>query len=293
MGSRDFKLGVLLCPQFARFRAVEQFCKDSSIVRLVSTSVQHLRAVVLAAGMGRRLRTETNFSSGIPKALLRIRGRTLLERMVDDVSQLGVVEVRIVAGFGLERVVAHVEFLRESYHVPLKVVVNTEFKSANNGQSLLLGILGLSEEEVLVFNGDVLYDREILKDLLIGNRTAIAVDDVKSLTPESFKVKVRNGRIVAMGKGLSPEESLGEYVGLARISKRDLTQFRTLLRARIAKDQMVYYDHTFSDLSSFTNVRLSLTRGRPWTEIDFKIDLKLAIKIAPSVDKSRSKPVLR
>ncbi|MCA1852119.1 MAG: NTP transferase domain-containing protein, partial [Beggiatoa sp.] len=56
------------------------------------------RAVILAAGVGRRLGIDH------PKCLLRIGGRTLLDRHLDHLGRLGVDEVVLVLGHQKDRI---------------------------------------------------------------------------------------------------------------------------------------------------------------------------------------------
>ena len=62
--------------------------------------------VILAAGMARRLRPLTD---NMPKCLLTINGRTLLERTVDAMRQAGISEFVVVTGYHAEMVKGRLE----------------------------------------------------------------------------------------------------------------------------------------------------------------------------------------
>ncbi len=66
-----------------------------------------MKAVMLAAGVGRRLHGDKN--DALPKALLRFEGKTLLERHVGVLKALGVDELVLVVGHRKEDLLAEAE----------------------------------------------------------------------------------------------------------------------------------------------------------------------------------------
>lgn len=87
------------------------------------------RAVLLAAGFGVRT-SPTN--AEVPKALLEVRGETLIERIIRQLHEVGIFEIYVVVGFAKERF----EFLIDKYGVEL--IINTEYAKKNNLHSLYL-----------------------------------------------------------------------------------------------------------------------------------------------------------
>ena len=74
------------------------------------------------------------------------------------------------------------------------------------------------DSDFVLVNGDVLFDRGILEDLLRHpSRHCLAVDPDISLDGEEVKVVVRAGRVEKIGKDADPALSLGEAIGLNKI----------------------------------------------------------------------------
>ncbi|MGL5964313.1 MAG: sugar phosphate nucleotidyltransferase, partial [Fusobacteriaceae bacterium] len=69
-----------------------------------------MKAILLAAGMGTRLRplTET-----IPKSLIKINGEPLLERQIRFLKEIGIDEIYVVTGYLKECF----EYLKEKYNI--------------------------------------------------------------------------------------------------------------------------------------------------------------------------------
>ena len=87
------------------------------------------RAVILAAGFGMRM---VPISREAPKALLEVRGETLIERQLRQLREVGVTEVSVVVGFMKERF----EYLMDPWGV--RLIVNPDYASGNNLLSLAL-----------------------------------------------------------------------------------------------------------------------------------------------------------
>ncbi len=78
-----------------------------------------MRAILLAAGRGRRL------GQDLPKCLLSIEGRTLLERHLEILAQVGISAVTVVVGYQKEAIREHVASLKPS--LPIDFVENPRF----------------------------------------------------------------------------------------------------------------------------------------------------------------------
>lgn len=235
--------------------------------------------VILAAGCGRRLGRDIDLEKIGPKCLLPIDSRTLLERMVQDLVSFGVDTITIVVGYRAEMVREACAVLGRKYGARFNLVRNDAYLSTNTACSLQIGLSGI-HDDVIIFNGDVLYDRAILDDLLGMNRTAIAVDNTKPLTEESFKVRIANGRIEEMGKTVPVERATGEFIGISMIARSDLREAKRLLNALVSGDPNNYYDFIYQSLSESGNLAYSFTNGLKWTEIDDIRDLRYAESIA-------------
>ncbi|HMP51287.1 MAG TPA: NTP transferase domain-containing protein [Candidatus Melainabacteria bacterium] len=69
----------------------------------MTKSKQPLRAVVLAAGQGTRMK------SGMAKVLHRVLGKTILARVLDAVHGAGVEKAHLVLGHGKDQIEAHLQ----------------------------------------------------------------------------------------------------------------------------------------------------------------------------------------
>lgn len=87
------------------------------------------RAVILAAGAGMRM---VPINTEVPKALLQIKGETLIERQIKQLKSVGITDITVVVGFLKEKF----EYLIDLCGVNL--VYNSEYYQKNNLHSLSL-----------------------------------------------------------------------------------------------------------------------------------------------------------
>ncbi len=224
-------------------------------------------AVILAAGMGRRLKP---FTKKIPKVLLDIHGKRIIERIFDDLDSIGVDNVIIVSGFAHDKVKNFIEKIKRNYSFKINFIINREFMNTNTGYSLLLGMRE-AQGDTIIWNGDVVSVHDNVENIGKTKNSALLVDFDKELTEESYKVLVTNGQLAAMGKELPIEKSAGEYVGISKVSNKDFEKFIEFLKMRVKNNRNCYYDDTFVELAKVSKVELVPTMGFV-SEIDFLED---------------------
>jgi len=229
-------------------------------------------AIILCAGRGGRLRPLTDDS---PKCLLNPgAGRPILERCLDSLDGAGVGRTIIVTGYRAEMVE---DFVRVRGRGGVRFVRNPDFASTNTAVSLRLA-LETAETDVLVINGDVLFDPGILEDLLAAPGPAsVVIDRDAALGEEGVKVIARDGRLARIGKDLEPGLCLGEAIGLNKLGRDllpDLLSAYGELERRGERGH--FFEKGFDILAGDGRppaFELTPTRGRPWIEIDTLEDL--------------------
>ena len=86
-------------------------------------------AIILAAGYGMRM---VPLSVEQPKALIKIQDEVLIERMIRQLHEANVFDIKIVVGFMKESF----EYLIDKYDVEL--IVNKDYENTNTMYSLYL-----------------------------------------------------------------------------------------------------------------------------------------------------------
>lgn len=129
-----------------------------------------MRAILLAAGMGTRLRPLTLKT---PKSLIEVNGKALLERQIEFLKEKGINDIIIVTGYLNEKF----EYLKEKYS--LKLIFNDKYDIYNNIYSMYLV-------------RDYLSDAYVIDADVYINRNFILSDIDKSTYFSAYKKNVRN-----------------------------------------------------------------------------------------------------
>lgn len=239
-------------------------------------------AIILAAGMGKRISKHYN---EVPKILIEINKKPLLEYHLMNLKASGIDDIIIITGYKHELIIEKSNELGIKYNVNIKCVYNKYYSTHNNSVSLNTGLKFLQNvrEDLIIVNGDDLYDVRILNKLISSYTSSIIVDTEKNLTFESFKVVLKNGKISMMGKNIDIGESLGEFIGISKIVSGDLELYSKIINDIACRNPNEYYDISFIDLNINKSVGIVNTENYLWTEIDFKEDLEYGESIAEKI----------
>lgn len=233
-------------------------------------------AVILAAGMGERLMPLTK---DIPKTLIEINSRTIIENMVIKCLNNGIKEYMVVVGHFKEKVAQECKRLAEKYDITYSLVVNDKYFQTNTGVSTLLAVRQLKNKDFIIINGDNVFDEKIIEKLLESNSTAMIIDNYKKLNQESFKINIEGSIIKDMGKEIDIDHANGEFIGISKVAGNDAPLFEKILVRLTSNDPQQYYDIAFVELSSKSQVDFVYTNDLKWTEIDDINDLNYAKSI--------------
>ena len=251
--------------------------------------------VILAAGMGTRLMPLTK---EIPKALLKIKETTLLERMIKNCINADISKFIVVVGYNKDKVIDLCPEIAEKYDIEIKTIVNEKYDVTNTSVSTYLASKYIEEneqEDFILVNGDNVVDPEIISRLSKSNNTGMIIDNFKELNEESFKLiianeslnekkTIANGKIEAIGKGLDIPSSSGEFIGVSKVVSDDVAEFNRILEGLIEEDPQNYYDFAYKDLSIVKTIDFVLTNGLKWTEIDDHNDWENAQKLVDALE---------
>lgn len=219
-----------------------------------------------------------------PKCLLEIAGRTLLDRCISAVLKTGVERVVLVVGYQRESIEAAVA--ASPYAGRVSYIVNPDFAETNTLHSLWLA-RGHFRDGFWLFNGDVIFDAEILTLLAKQKETALAIE-TKFCGEEEVKVIVDvDDSCMRIGKALDPSACAGEFVGIARFDGAIVPALVTSLNRHNAtadgRDQ--FFEAAIDDLLDEEDIRAISINPLRAVEIDTPEDFERAAAtfVSPSI----------
>ena len=233
-----------------------------------------MKAVILAAGLGRRLHVVTRHH---PKCLIEIGEMPLLYRYFDSLLHLNVPRICLVVGYKQELIREAVA----SYPSPADVtfLVNSEFERGSIGS--LWAARQALDDDVVIMDADVLFHPAILDRLVASpHPNAVLMDETVTQQTEECMVMAREGRVVALSKSVSGKYDLvGEGIGFLRVDHRAVPNLLRSVEVAVNQGRLdMEYEDALEEFFREVPVGVETIGGLPWIEIDFPEDLERARK---------------
>jgi choline kinase len=236
-----------------------------------------MRALILAAGIGRRLTGDAGPIG--PKALLQFAGKSLLERHLEILTNCGIADVTLIVGHGAEAIEKE---LRRLGRADVKREFNPRFAegsivSLSTGSDVLT-----SGAPIVLMDADVLYDRRLMRRLVETRLPDCFLLD-RGIEPgdEPVKLCIRDGQIVDFHKRPRiAHDWHGESVGFFRFSPEVSLELARRSAAYVDAGQgSLEYEEAIRDMvtqSPDNRFGYEEVSDLPWTEIDFAEDVRRA-----------------
>ncbi len=243
-----------------------------------------MKAVILAAGMGTRLRPLTNSR---PKCLVEVHGKPIVQHQLESLANVGVAECILVTGYLSDQLREH--FGREFCGVEISYVENERYAETNNLYSLWLAIKEL-DDDITLLEGDLIFEDALLEQLFAIPEPNVAVVDRYQPFMDGTVIlaegRVAKTMVLKKDQGGNFDYSRAlKTVNIYRLSGKDLSHriIPELTRYVVEEKTDQYYEAVFADLVSREVLELSIlqTKATKWAEIDTIEDLKLAEKLFP------------
>ena len=221
-----------------------------------------MKAIICTAGEGKRLRPLTKDR---PKSLIKVGDKTILEYMLDNISECGIKEVILIVGYNADVVR---DKIGEKYkNCKIKYYVNIDYSKTDNMFSLWMARSEI-EDGIIFFNADIIFHINILKELLNSPYpNAIAVDDKIEIVDDSMKVKIEEGKVKAISKKVTGANgwAMGIYKFSSEGAKNYYKEVAGLVNSGAPDASFV---KPVELVSQYSDVYVVSTRGWPWVEID-------------------------
>lgn len=205
-----------------------------------------MKAVILAAGTASRLRPLT---STTPKCLLKVNGKTLLERTLDNFISNGITEFLIVTGY-LQEMIR--DFVAKNYPaLNVKFLYNKDYSTTNNIYSLFLAEDFACGSDFILSDSDILFSKDIIAALLADKNPDVLAMNRHELGEEEIKIISDADRnVLEISKVCSIENAVGESVGLEKMSAKYSVALYKELHQMIDNEGLdnVFYEKAFERL---------------------------------------------
>ncbi len=252
-----------------------------------------MQAIILAAGMGRRLGEYTHNNT---KCMLEVNGIKLIDRTLACLHDINVSRVVIVVGYKGQNVK---DYVGTDYKgTPIVYVDNLIYDKTNNIYSLFLAKDYLSEDDTILLESDLIYETAVVRKLIDDDFPNIAlVDKYESWMDGTVVTIDEDSHIIRfIDKNHFKFEEIKDYyktVNIYKFSKEFLTKYYIpfLAAYSTALGNNEYYEQVLRVILHLHDAPLKALplTGETWYEIDDIQDLDIASGMfAPTEDEHLS-----
>ena len=241
-----------------------------------------MQAIILAAGMGRRLGEYTRDNT---KCMLPVNGERLIDRVLGQLSQLGLSRVVIVVGYKGQNLI---DYIGHRYDDRLKIeyVNNPVYDKTNNIYSLSLAKDKLQEDDTLLIESDLIFDNSLFRMILDNPYPNLALVDKYETWMDGTMVRIDedNNIVNFIPKKAFKYKDVDSYYKTVNIYKfsREFSQnkyvpFLDAYSKALGNNE--YYEQVLRVITLIDNAELKalpITNGAKWYEIDDVQDLDIA-----------------
>lgn len=242
-----------------------------------------MQAVILAAGMGKRLKDLTADNT---KCMVKVNGVTLIDRMLHQLEALELKRIVIVVGYEGNKLIGYINTL--GIKTPIIYINNPIYFKTNNIYSLALAKEYLKEDNTLLLESDLIFEDSVLDFLVNDSRETLALVDKYESWMDGTVVKI------------DEEDNIQAFIGGKKIVFEDIpTYYKTVNIYKFSKYFSEHYYVPFLDAYSMAlgnneyyeqvlrvitmlddpEIKAKRLEGQRWYEIDDIQDLDIAESI--------------
>jgi len=236
-----------------------------------------LKAIILAAGQGRRLLPLT---SNMAKCCLPLHGLSILEWQLSQIAKCDIDEVVVVTGFACEMVDAIVDKVDG---INVRTLHNPMYAHTDN-----LGTCWEARFEMdgpfVLMNGDTLFEAAILQRLLASDNSysiTLATDNKPHFDLDDMKIITDGDRLLKVSKQLDISLVSGESIGLMVFDQAGANAFTQKLEEMMDKADALklWYLSAIDQLASEGIAGICPVEGLSWCEVDDAVDFAAAADV--------------
>ncbi len=233
-----------------------------------------MRVIILAAGQGKRLLPLT---ADVPKALLDIGGKSLIQRQIEAFRACGVKDVVVVTGYGSRRMEQVLADMALRLDLKISTIYNPFYAVADNLASCWLS-RGEMTSDFIQVNGDNVFKADLVERLLKAQtpEAAVAINRKQAYDADDMKVMLDGKRLTEVGKNLPLDTVDGEAIGFYLFRGAAVPAYvgELELAMRDPAGLKQWFPSAVGSLAKKIEIGTVEITGSQWCEVDFPVDLQ-------------------
>ncbi|MBO5482579.1 MAG: aminotransferase class I/II-fold pyridoxal phosphate-dependent enzyme [Spirochaetaceae bacterium] len=253
-----------------------------------------MQAIILAAGMGKRL---GRYTKDATKCMVPVNGKTLIEYAIESLIDNNIKKLIIVVGYKSQILI---DFISSKFDesnlngMKIEYIENKVYDKTNNIYSLYLACNELIKDDTILLESDLIFKPEIITSLLQNKEKNLAVvskfeswmDGTCTLLDENNNITgILDKNHFNWNNTESYYKTVNIYKFSSEFSKQYYVPFLEAYQKAFGKNE--YYEQVLKVLSflSSTTLKALPVSGDDWYEIDDPADLSIAENRFASTEK--------
>ena len=239
-----------------------------------------MQAIILAAGMGKRLK---DLTANNTKCMVKVNGVTLIERMLNQLDKIEINRIIIVIGYEGDKLIDYISTLK--IRTPIEYVKNPIYDKTNNIYSLALAKQYLIEDDTILLESDLIFEDSVLTLLTEDTRETLALVDKYESWMDGTVIKIgSNDEIQEFIPGKKfifadiPQyyKTVNIYKFSRHFSETHYVPFLEAYSKALGNNE--YYEQVLRVITMLDNPEIKAKKldGQLWYEIDDIQDLDIA-----------------
>jgi choline kinase len=232
-----------------------------------------VQAVILAAGLGMRLRSRVDDR---PKGLIEIDGESLVARSIRLLRDVGITRTTIVTGYRAE---CYERFASNQLNITL--LRNDNFAASGSMASLAIAIERI-HDDLLILESDIVYEARALSLLLDSTASDATLISGPTGAGDEVWVHAPEGRLHAMSKSAHELTCIsGEFVGITRLSSATASAMLSAFEAFVdlhGHERMAYETDALVVVARRCPIAAVLVPSLCWGEVDDELQLARVVE---------------
>ena len=236
-----------------------------------------MKSIIIAAGKGTRLKS---YTSEIPKCMLEIAGKTLLQHQLDIYRSCGIIDISVVRGYRKEKI----------NYPDITYYDNDDYENNNILNSLFYAEAAIDGPVVISYS-DIIFEEHVVQTVLRSTHDISIVVDTDwqhsykgrsqhPLTEAESVTMDTSGNVLEIGKIVTTTKNVhGEFIGMLRLSPRGAKIFKQHFHRsktrflgkpfqRAAVFEMAYITDMLQEMTDLGVQIHCVIIERGWKEID-------------------------
>ena len=247
-----------------------------------------MQAIILAAGMGKRLKDLTKDNT---KCMVKVNGITLIERMLKQIDSHNLNQIVMVVGYEGQKLKDYIASL--GVRTPIVFIDNPIYDKTNNIYSLFLAKEWLCKDDTLLLESDLVFEDSVLDIILDDDRKTLALVDHYESWMDGTCVTINEddgiesfvpNNVFKYNEVSSYYKTVNIYKFGREFSEKVYVPFLEAYQSALGRNE--YYEQVLRVIAMLDSSDIKVKRldGEKWYEIDDMQDLDIAESIFASSD---------